>query len=217
MFTKVNPEHLEYINLNKYILAADIDKERMMTSVLGLAAIFKKINEIDNKNKNKPDYVPILKQSSEKKENIEPLKKKKLTKYDERKFSPDVLLKIEYEENEISERLNFLSSLSKSKDGKPLTKTDFFFKIFKHFYKLDPRKIKLQSVLTLIEGYIIKTHFEYINNAKKIYNDDICQGFKLYLKAYNMLEMIGLEALLLEEIKKCKKGLKILLRFIFII
>lgn len=205
----MNSEYLEYINLNNYVSATDSDKESLIISVLGLAAIFKKITEIDHRNKNTCDYIPILKQNVEKKENIEPLKKKKLTKYDERKFSPDILLKIEYEENEISQRLNFLSSLSKTKDGKPLTKTEFFFKIFKHFYKFDARKIKIQTVTTLIEGYIIKKHFEYINNAKQIYESNICQGFKLYLKAYNMLEMLGLEALFLEQIKKCKKGFNI--------
>lgn len=167
----------------------------------------KKIAEYDKKNETSPNYKPILINKTKKNNQAKKIKSKKTkTKYDERHYSPEILKKIEIEENQIMDGFEkVLKQISKKKNGEDLSKEQYFFKIFKILHKLYIKQTP-NKLPPIIKNFLLEKYFLYIEKAKILYVLDASEGFKIYLKAFNILKFLKIEWMFLEQIKHCGHG-----------
>ena len=195
---------MECLSLNRYILLPNQEKTNKLFDLLNLSTILKKILEKDKRNQDNKN--PILMITNKNKEEKESLIKNKFIKYDDRIYTPEVLFKIEHEENQVTEDLwAILNNLTKNKKGEILNKAEYFFRMLKHMSKIFVEKPK-ENLTISIKNFLLDKYFYYIQKGDKIYEREITEGFVYYLKAFNLLKLLDLEYFFLEQIKHCKKG-----------
>ena len=166
-----------------------------------------KILEKDRNQEKNEKYKSIIKLKTQKKGMDNQIIQKTIVKYDEKKYQPDILKKIENEEKQLNEGFNTIAQrLEKNKFGKFITKDQYFFKIFKHIGKVYANKLSPQQLNTQIKDFLLNKSFRCLKKADNIYMKDIELGFKKYLNAFNLLKLMSSEWLFYEKIRYCKKG-----------
>ena len=208
LFAKVSQEHLKCFNLNHYILLSTQEKSREVVNLLNLSSLFNKIRIKDNRNQEKnSSYKRILAMKAKKKDESLLRKEKKLIKYDERMFSPEVLFKLEEEESQLNEvKESVFARISRDKQGEVLSRDELFFKIYKYIGRLNHKKENEHLLSPLIKKFLLEKCFNYVKKANKNYESDVSKGFQYFVVAYKILQELGLEWMFFEFVKHNKKG-----------
>ena len=184
------------------------EKQKGIENVLRLSSIFSKIRTKDNQNQEQDkEYKRVLAVKIKKKTvGSSPNKQKKLKLYDERKYNPEDLLKIEAEENEIPQvKDNVLSRMTRDKQGEILNREEIFFKIYKYDTQLRHKHENSRLMDPSVKFFLLEKCFYYLAKGNKYYKKDMVKGFQYYLMSFKILQEIGLEWMFLEFIKHEKK------------
>ena len=203
LFAKVSQEHLKCFNL----IIISCFRAKKKAEKLSICSLFNKIRIKDNRNQEKNFfYKRILAMKLEKDESLL-RKEKKLIKYDERMFSPEVLFKLEEEESQLNEvKESVFSRISRDKQGEVLSQDELFFKIYKYIGPLNHKKENTHLLSPLIKKFLLEKCFNYVKKANKNSERDVSKGFQYFVAAYKILKELGLEWLFFEFVKHNKKG-----------